>query len=445
MLCNFMLELLPSFTENLIILSFMTSYLKFKSEVSKKVRFHALFMTTLLLCLMSSIVDKYLKLENMFVILAILVCVLYAYLFLNGTFINYFFTALIPFVVITIINALTLYLFSYISGESIRELLSGSGTIFWTIIIITKGSLLFVTSFIIRLSPRSDFVFKKSEVISIISIFFASLLIALFIFNNQVRKEEVIKPSSNIYFVLALGGLVVINILTFVSYLKIERDNKERIKYELVKLQLEQQKLSYEEFERRNLEIRKIRHDMRNYMEACLALMQSGEYNKAESYLENIYTNEIKPIEYAIVTDSSLINALLNNKLHVCKTLNIEVSYKIIANFRGFDELDICILLGNLLNNAIEAVKNYDTKKCIRFEVFTRKGYLVIVLSNTIFGSILNKNPKLLTTKEDKKNHGLGMLSIKDIVNKYNGMLNIEEKCNDIEFQITLKCIEDVE
>ena len=264
---------LPSIIENFIILYFMACYLGFKEHIAIKYRRISLCVFTVLLCWASDMGTYFADFEILFMILAIIICILYGLFFLTGSLISTVFTSMVPFVFIVVINSVSLYVFSIITNSSMNTLIFERDATRALLLIITKGSLILSMSLIARLSPKSSFVFKKSEVVAIISIFFSSLLVSVFIFDKETKIGIEEYNSSNIYFIMAVLGLIIINVLTYMSYLKIEKDNKERIQYELVKLQLEQQKQAYEEFENINLEIRKIRHDMRNYMEACLALM----------------------------------------------------------------------------------------------------------------------------------------------------------------------------
>ena len=92
-----------------------------------------------------------------------------------------------------------------------------------------------------------------------------------------------------------------------------------------------------------------------------------------------------------------------------------------------FDSLDLTVLLSNVLDNAIEACEKCE-KPQLQIIISDQKNYLSILVSNSITYSVLETNPELKTTKKDKGFHGLGTVSIRNIVDKYQGMLNYSEK-----------------
>ena len=93
------------------------------------------------------------------------------------------------------------------------------------------------------------------------------------------------------------------------------------------------------------------------------------------------------------------------------------------------DEADIVVLFGNLLDNAIEAAeKTVDKHIIIEFGI--KAAYLSIVVSNTVIASVLRTNPNLETTKNDKYIHGIGLRSVHNIVEKYDGLIDFFEEDN---------------
>ena len=129
------------------------------------------------------------------------------------------------------INSLTLYTFSAFTDSMLTTLINEIDTTRVLILVVSKGGFILALSLIYRLNPRSEFLFKKNEVIAIIAIFLSSLLVALYILTTQLEIEIRNHKSSTIYFISAIFGLLIINIFTYVSYLAIEKENKKRIEY----------------------------------------------------------------------------------------------------------------------------------------------------------------------------------------------------------------------
>ena len=104
----------------------------------------------------------------------------------------------------------------------------------------------------------------------------------------------------------------------------------------------------------------------------------------------------------------------------------IKVEFKSISDFDELDDFDLCNLISNMFDNAITAVKNCDTK-LIDIIISKKNNYYIIKMSNTIPQSVLDKNPELNTTKQDKTSHGYGIKIIKDIAKKYSGEFDCYE------------------
>lgn len=95
------------------------------------------------------------------------------------------------------------------------------------------------------------------------------------------------------------------------------------------------------------------------------------------------------------------------------------------------DDVDICRLLSNMFDNAIESTKKaVHSEKNIYFEISYDKGMLIFLLKNSIDRSVLKGNPNLKTTHKNKVIHGNGISIIREIANKYNGLADFYEKDN---------------
>ena len=95
----------------------------------------------------------------------------------------------------------------------------------------------------------------------------------------------------------------------------------------------------------------------------------------------------------------------------------------------AFDAVDMCVILSNLLDNAIEAKKTkINCAKEVRLSISIVGNYLHITVQNRIFESVLQKNKALKTSKSDAKLHGFGILSVNETVAKHDGMMSFTKK-----------------
>lgn len=135
---------------------------------------------------------------------------------------------------------------------------------------------------------------------------------------------------------------------------------------------------------------------------------------------------ETSIFKYINISNSS-INGILNFKIKRCHANHFDIKVELDTDFEGFETTDICVLLSNLLDNAIEASLKVQSPH-ISISIKEKMNYLCILVRNRIETSILSVNLNLKTTKKENGNHGLGLYSIAQIVGKYEGFnKNYEE------------------
>ncbi|MCD8188517.1 MAG: ATP-binding protein [Ruminococcus sp.] len=130
----------------------------------------------------------------------------------------------------------------------------------------------------------------------------------------------------------------------------------------------------------------------------------------------------------SVNTGNRVVDIVSNTKLMQCRNEDISVIVCSSKFETDIKDVDMCSLLGNIFDNAIEACRKVEKNREIYFEITQQKKYIHIILKNSIKKSVLESNPELKTTKVQKKIHGYGLKSVRDIVNKYNGMIEIYEK-----------------
>ena len=124
-----------------------------------------------------------------------------------------------------------------------------------------------------------------------------------------------------------------------------------------------------------------------------------------------------------------LLDAVVNMKFSIAENLGISCSAHIdrdIGTGMPFRPADTSVLLGNLLDNALEAAAASE-RKLMLLNIVNRNESLYIIVSNTIAASVLDNNPKLQTSKPDKELHGFGTKNVNKIVRSYNGIINYSE------------------
>lgn len=188
-----------------------------------------------------------------------------------------------------------------------------------------------------------------------------------------------------------------------------------------------QNKLS-EEIKDLHEKSRLLKHDMKNHMLVLLSYIDENKIEEAKTYISQI-VNKLNKMYSYIYVGNSLINYILNNKLAKSteKGLNIKTEIETL-DFAYMDSVDFSSLLGNILDNAIEASEKSRDKRIV-ISIYRKNGFDIINVSNSIDKSVLSDNPHLNSTKSGE-NHGFGMKQIKSIAKKYNGMLDIYEKNN---------------
>ena len=199
----------------------------------------------------------------------------------------------------------------------------------------------------------------------------------------------------------------------------------------LLNSQINLQISHYEKLDKLNSDIRRFRHNYINHLHSVLALIRMNELNDAQKYIENLLEIEDTPT-IAYNTGNHLADAILSDKSEKFG----ECSH---IEFNGIippelDNVDLCTILSNSLDNAIEACF-----KCggnlIDIVANTAHGYFVITITNpTDKAECFDQIPS--TTKEDSQNHGFGLLSIEQVAYKYDGKINIH--CADGIFELSV-------
>lgn len=376
--------------------------------------------------------------EHFWALLYSLVIFIYAVLKLKGSTINKLFSAILPILIMIISSAFITNFFSVLFGISFEEILSVGGIPRATAIISAQLMIIYLMMLSLKImkSERSNNTLNAREWILILSLLAISILISAVL--NFISLEGGSRKG-HYYIVLIFLGILLINIIAFYIVLGLSKANNVRNENQLLKIKQEycQQYVSNANAEYEV--IRKIRHDYKDNISTVYNLVEEGQKDEALEYMRS-YLSDLTETESIITTNNPVVNVVINSKLSAAKSYGINVVCICISDFSDINDLDLCSLVSNMLENAISACKicSIESKR-IYLNISSDEYKYDFCVKNTIQSSVLKSNPHLLTIKNNKQEHGLGVGIIKSIAEKYDGKVDFYEEKNEFCCRVILK------
>ncbi|MCR5785454.1 MAG: ATP-binding protein, partial [Eubacterium sp.] len=187
-------------------------------------------------------------------------------------------------------------------------------------------------------------------------------------------------------------------------------------------------------------QLRKFKHDYRSHMLVLQNYYTEGEYKSMGLYLERILGNSGLETK-GIYTGNMVADVIVNEYRVLAEERGVEYSWKgVIPKILVISDYELCVLLSNIIKNALEAaIKVKKQRKFINIQMVTFGKHIEITIENSSIGQLkVGSDGMLKTTKDDHDNHGQGYVSIKEIVNRYEGKLNhsFESGCFRLEIII---------
>lgn len=184
--------------------------------------------------------------------------------------------------------------------------------------------------------------------------------------------------------------------------------------------------------------VRMLRHDMKRYFVTYLQLLQDGEEEIVEDDMRRVLAEEMAERQHRYTADA-VINAVINEKAERCRKCGIVFTINIVWK-EGSDDFKLGMMLSNLLDNAIEAEQNVPESLRRIFLTIRAEGVMLhIIVANFIGASVLERNPRLATTKQNAKEaHGIGITIVKRFVAEREGEMEIFEKNNSFTVHICI-------
>lgn len=193
----------------------------------------------------------------------------------------------------------------------------------------------------------------------------------------------------------------------------------------------------YSEVQNIYSQMRGWRHDYHNHIQTMKAFLALGQEAEHIQYLNKLDT-DLTSVDTMLKTGNVMVDAILNSKISIAKDININAKATVPSQL-AVSEIDLCIIIGNLLDNAIEAcLKLPDIEsRFIRIFVGRHKSMLYISVTNAISGHPQKKGHGYLSTK-GSSSHGFGLTRIDRIAAKYGGFVNRQSEEGAFATEVTL-------
>ena len=421
-------ELVVNLFQSAIVLQTIRAILKDKRTGKKANLAYILFVAILFLEL--SFVNFIVPFEGIGIIISILIIYIYSLLNLKGTFMQKMFWSIFVMLLIMGITIVVLSIEGCIIGKGYLNLVIQKDLYRFVGVVIIQIVLFYLTRFMIKRTKKDStyslkwnewFVLLIIPVISIFTMSFVSLII--------INIEDQLSPMQHIFSILSILGILMTNSLVYVLYVNMQKDHAKQLEYSILQQAFKSQEKSVEETKILYQSIRSIRHDLKQHFQVALTMLHSGKINEAVDYMEKYNDTVLDGISNKVFCDNDVVNYIINSKSKICSDRHIKIYIYIANEIPEFSDLDLCVLLGNALDNAIEGVSGEGNNE-IYLELRNVDNFFMISVKNTIINSVLEDNPNLISTKNEKEVHGLGILSMKEVVQKYNGSIEFYESDN---------------
>lgn len=290
-------------------------------------------------------------------------------------------------------------------------------------VIISNAVFVSILAIIVFVSRRVSIELDNHEWVFIGVVLFISVITFNFIYNIVF---EITSRTGKLNISLAVLGLVAINITIYVLLISLSKKNKVALENSLLKQQVRFQEMSSKEIKRQYEHLHKVRHDFNNMLKVIQSLNDSGKKEQIDEYIQEYQKTQNGAIQ-VVSTDNDYINAIVNSKVAEAKEFSIDVVLSVVQEIGKLNTLEICSLLGNMFDNAIEACKKCKGSKSIVLDISRRNSDYEILMRNSICASVLSNNPTLTTSKMDRENHGYGTKIINEIAGRNHGFADFYE------------------
>lgn len=416
-------EYAASFFEVIVCFYFCGSFIDKDSVVEKRKQVMAVSILSAFILIGLNSIKMFSHISSL---LFLLVCDLFLWLIYKKAVLSTV-LILIYAVLLSAIDFLTIYLMSFSLQTEMEYLLSEHSSKRVICIIFSKTLLVMLVMIASKIYSKKKAISSRYVVVLCLSSLF--LLLSNFVTIGSIGTDS--EVFSMIFFVASIG----IQMLLFYFVLNMTNYYEQQQTVTLIEMKNDMLQKSLDDTEQAFELWRQSVHDYKNNIISLTQLAEDGNIEEIKKYLKK--ENELIDTKmFYIKTGNSIVDAMVNTKQKIAEqkgiifVINVAIPEKCRVN-----EIDLANILGNLIDNAIEASEK-EENAYIDINIKQNKKFLMIVIKNKFKGTLMQD---MKTTKDNKKLHGIGLKSVKNIVEKYDGEISFDTEQD--EFCVTILLI----
>lgn len=430
-----------------IVDSFLLFYFTDKFLTRKEVNSRQIVLVIFIQAIINYYINNELGVANLLglVIMIMAIVMLFSSIF-REKFINIAFIVIVGVVLISVIEILVVTLIMFVTNTESTMFFSNN------IYRITGGTLSKITLYLViknlveKIRFKAVNHFNKIQVYQLIFVLGLNI-IAIFLAIWFYKNTYIIKGNEKRYITILSVGIIIFTIAMLSITKKIVEYATREAEWNLREREYKRQNFYIKNMDEMLKNLRAQRHDFNNHINCLYGLISMKEFEKTKKYIERL-TEETKEYNEIINVGNPILTSLLNVKMTQAKNKKIKIEASIeISEELSIEYIDLSIIIGNLLDNAIEASENMEVDdKYIEVNIYTKMNNLIIKVINMKQREIELKgkiNKEKFTTKQDTENHGFGLKNIRQVVEKYRGIIKIEDEGDIFKINIAIPIISD--
>ncbi len=230
-------------------------------------------------------------------------------------------------------------------------------------------------------------------------------------------------------------AFILTNVFLYILISQVQKLQKSKYELKLMEEKMRFEEARYQDATAIWTNVRKAQHDIKQHLTVFSGYLNENRIEECQQYLNRLLP-DVDRMGKLIQSDNTILDYLINTKLFALKDTQIIISGNI-GDLSDIKETDLACLMGNILDNAIEALENVQEKR-IELLFTVQNSNRIIICKNTIAQSVLQTNKELKSTKKRGDSHGWGNLIVAKIVSDYHGMVDYFEEYDMFGVQIVL-------